>query len=354
MSTHRHQSAFTAPPCRRTQPAATPCGLRCGIPARPSVFFGSRVPLTADHGRCWMGHLLTEEVKAGRLLAAELLVPCRESVAVLLAQAQGMQPHGPPPSWLWSTWPAAGGSAGGSAVTMTMSFSPHDGVAIRLSSEDNSAQAHVFRVLRQYCDVCEGRDWRPIPESPKVLSKATGGLKITAPEALKLFVAGSPRLRQEESLPARHYLDGGDSVRLRVVQALSRAMSAAHSTGNVYDHLVCLREVDSAFHAAIQGRVALRQEWVRTASQALDQLIRRLLDEKEDSEERGRLDEARELALKFTHDFDAPAPASLPEAERALASAASVAWRPPPRGEALLLLSKMTSAAAAPVGASAR
>merc|ERR1719265_647589 len=37
-------------------------------------FFGLRVSATADHARCWMGQILVEEMRQGRLLRSELLV----------------------------------------------------------------------------------------------------------------------------------------------------------------------------------------------------------------------------------------------------------------------------------------
>lgn len=338
--------------------ATEPPDAECGGALRPAMrgarlafrFFGNRVPETADHGRCWMGHLLAEEVRLGRLASFEFLVSSRQAVTSLLSASSG-----PLPRWTWSVRTVHDDRV---AALVTMAFCPHDSVTVRINADDAALCGRVFRVLRQYCDnyspLYESRGWYPVPEAPKVLSKVAAGQPPEDDRRLRVggrhrdaATSGSATavaLGCGPGVFAQQYLSECIGVNVRIVQALSRGMLASQAETSVYGHIVCVQDVANAFVEARQARVAISKEWSRTAGRIAEALLRRIIQTQDVEERTSRLEQARALARRFEHDFDAPRAPSIVEAERLLEQ---LCGGPPAeaRGEALELLKKVTAVA---------
>jgi len=134
-------------------------------------YFGGRVPLSADHARCWLGAVLLEEASYGRLSAVELHVPAEGLKA---AKDSGtVWSEASPRMWLWTVRATRPGAAPSEPVAVEMFISSSDGVRIETRCKDEKAHGHVFRVLRQYCDseADSSAPWHPIPATCTKISK---------------------------------------------------------------------------------------------------------------------------------------------------------------------------------------
>lgn len=308
----------------------------CGDTLRPAVrhgrvsfrFFGARVPQTADHARSWMGHLLNNEVRSGRLLRHELVIPSWEALPEPLAQARGFASNTRQPSWLWHMWPPE--EVDMDHVTLTMTISPYDGIALKLEANNVSAKAHVFRVLRQFCDECHPRDWHPLPDLTRQINKVHLG-RVTAQEVKDKVVLNSKwGSRESITQVCRRTLNETTQVGKRVAEALLRAKLAAEDPVEVPEHLNIIREVDAALRASQEARHFLRPEWEPAAVAAVAALLARLLAEED--KDLQMLRDVREIAIRLHHEHGWDMPGSLADAEAVLGAPES-----PLRGEALIL-----------------
>lgn len=160
-----------------------------GTMLRPAVrngkvdfrFYGNRVPLSADHARSWLGHLLLSEQQKGTIAHVELLIRRYQDVRELSPDDPAGSPkrHPEQQSWLWDVWPAdasAGGMKNGRmgrpGVELLMKLSPEFGISLELFCIEEAPRTAVCRVLKQYCDDgCGQVVWRPIPDPPARISK---------------------------------------------------------------------------------------------------------------------------------------------------------------------------------------
>lgn len=295
-----------------------------GAVLRPAVrngkvdfqFFGNRVPLSADHARCWLGHALQAEVQKGRLVHVEFIVQrCEDLIELTVDGPSNPRQHGQQPAWLWDVWPAAAGTGDrrdGPAVEVLMRMSGVNGISIELFCTEEGPRAAAYRVLRQYCDEDHGEaaHWRPIPEPPARVSKVLD--RKCSAVVQRRRVVGQSVPESGGTVLSRSLRDWGQAE-ARLVQAVGRAETARHSAGLRELMMYCI-DVRDALEAASSVWLRLRPEWITPATMTLDTLLRRSVD----AGDAAFLDEALAI-MHVICDMGIEPPESLEDAEQAKA-----------------------------------
>mmetsp|Transcript_99907 Transcript_99907/g.213910 ORF Transcript_99907/g.213910 Transcript_99907/m.213910 type:complete len:379 (-) Transcript_99907:108-1244(-) len=276
-------------------------------------FFGYRVPLSADHARCWLGYVLLNETRMGRLQRVELIVRQGPGDPPPSQPALGYTPYALQPSWLWHAWPPGpdvDGPRRPQPVAVMMTLSPMDGVTVELKCENLGHRAHVYRVLRQYCDDYDGSDWHPIPEPAGRITKVHN--RDMASDILYQRMVGRPVPESGGEVLTRS-MDQIQAVETRVHKALSR-VETSREVANTPDFLLYLEELKVALEAAQETRMKLRPEWDNLANQGIEAFLGRALNSQGDRE---FLLKAKDMALRFKQ-LGVTEPASLARAEKVL------------------------------------
>uniref|UniRef100_A0A7S4QL85 Uncharacterized protein n=1 Tax=Alexandrium monilatum TaxID=311494 RepID=A0A7S4QL85_9DINO len=267
----------------------------------PFRFFGSRVPASADHARCWLGRVLIGEVGLGRLEHVELIVPPAKE-APPPEKHMPLKAHGEQPSWRWRVWVAGmgpnykSGDADRDAVEVTMHCSSVHGVFVDLDGRNDGCRCFVFRMLRQYCD-SNCLEWHPIPEAPGSISK------VLDRQAAK---AG------DESL--LRLLDDLMQAEARLVQILKH-LEATREVASLKDMLADTHELREALENAHEVRFKLKSDYRQRACEALELLLRRALKTAED---RDQLADVAKIAWDM-HGFGIQEPESMYKVQAVLA-----------------------------------
>mmetsp|Transcript_123899 Transcript_123899/g.361847 ORF Transcript_123899/g.361847 Transcript_123899/m.361847 type:complete len:361 (+) Transcript_123899:49-1131(+) len=272
----------------------------------PFRFFGLRVPASADHARCWLGAVLIQEIRLGRLQHVELAVPS-EAEAPAQQPAGPLQTHGPQPTWRWMVW-VAGASLSYELrdphVEVTMHISPVDGIFIDLQCENDGDRCFIYRVLRQYCD-SNSSGWHPIPEHQTSISKIHDR-EISAENRHSRLIGQPVPQTGNESL-MRMVVDLREAETW-LVQALSR-LEAAREVASLKDMMIYMDELRKALKNAHDVRFKLKPNYNHLACEALETLLQVALKTGEDREQ---LAEIRDLAIEI-HGYGVKEPENLRE-----------------------------------------
>jgi len=261
--------------------------VECDGVLRPAVrsgrvafrFFGARVPLSADHARSWLGHVLHAEVDLGRLQRVELLVPAPQSM--MRKKPESLKPHDLQPVAQWHVWTAGTGldrELGESPVEVQLLVSPSNGIIVRSYSMNENLRCLVYRILRQYCDD-DGSPWRPIPEPPVAIKKV---VDRTMPHAdMKQRHMEHAVSETGDALLHRHNVHFGNAESV-LVQALGRA-EALRQTASLTDLVLYVGEVKKAFQYAQECRFHIKPSYHLAARKVLDSLLLRALDQDQEA-----------------------------------------------------------------------
>lgn len=221
-----------------------------GVMLRPAVrngkvefrFFGNRVPLSGDHARSWMGHLLLQEQQKGRIERVELNVQRYQEILDLkMAGSKSAQRHKEQPSWLWDVWvtdPGApamkNGRMGRPSVEVLMKLSSTCGISIEIFCMEEAPRAEVYRILRQYCDDASGQVvWRPIPDPPAKISKVVDRALTEKNETVDGCGAPCARewIRHAQRVFERNSQSGGQAGELRGCYGCRTGGAGCHGGG---------------------------------------------------------------------------------------------------------------------------
>lgn len=260
-------------------------------------FYGNRVPLTADHARCWFGHILLQEIQKGSLGHVELIVQRYEDFLELQSlDIANPRKHGVQPTWRWDVWLPASNKDNASdkkansdprshrAVGVVMHISATHGIRIELESSQEALddRTAVFRILRQYCDEDIGNArWHPIPESPASVSKivdrsCTEQVKRNRILGVKLPETGLHTLHRSLSEWKQ-----AENCLVHAIAQAQMGVLACEGTGareasqddGLRALLQCCSEVRDALDFASRAWLKLRPEWSTPAAEILEALL---------------------------------------------------------------------------------
>mmetsp|Transcript_54044 Transcript_54044/g.94284 ORF Transcript_54044/g.94284 Transcript_54044/m.94284 type:complete len:377 (-) Transcript_54044:34-1164(-) len=250
----------------------------------PFQFWGNRVPMSADHARCWLGHVLLQEVANEKLALVEFIVRTEKELRHISADGAGTvgmggaQRHAPHPDWLWHIWPKGSdvGVQNRSPVTeLHMRMNANKGIIIELRGEWEGALASIYRVLHQYCDDDEGDShWRPTPAPPMQITKVKARDHAETVRRNRLLGQQAP----DHGLRMLHgTIDQWGEAERSLVRAVERA-KAASKTADLSTAPQCCSELRDALTKAMEQRLRLRPEWSVTTAQAIETFLQRLLE----------------------------------------------------------------------------
>jgi len=262
--------------------------IECDGVLRPAVrsgrvafhYFGARVPLSADHARSWLGHVLHAEVDLGRLQRVELIVPAPQSKT--RNKPEALAPHDLQPVAQWHVWIVGTGmdrELQEPPVEVQLRVSPSNGIMVHTYSINEDSRCLVYRVLRQYCDD-DGSPWRPIPEPPSAIKKVADR---TMPHAdMKQRLMEGIVSETGDALLRRHHVHYGNAESV-LVQALGRA-EALRQTASLSDLVLYVSEVKKALQYAQECRFHIKPSYHLAARKVLDALLLRVLDQGQEAD----------------------------------------------------------------------